>query len=248
MSYPSQNPRGPHYPRQQTYEPDPAAFHSTAYPSTSSAYPVDPTARYGVPTGVGSAWSTVPNAPAAGMAGGDGMHRRQTVRGAQRGTTRDAGLNPRLSMAPQRGLTRGKTLTRPDRSVAPAPLIAPSGVGRQGKQGGNVQTKLVDGVPTLVTREPWWQPWSLFVEVVTFWAPRPLLRKFGMTDPTKQRAWKEKCALCEICLFMMGIIGFITMGLQRTLCPQSGERSEGYFQRLGSTPGALSREHPASSI
>ncbi|GAA6003481.1 uncharacterized protein JCM10292_001612 [Rhodotorula paludigena] len=242
MSYPSQNPRGPHYPRQQTYEPDPAAFHSTAYPSTSSAYPADPTARFGVPTGAGSAWSTVPSAPAAGMAGGDGVHRRQTVRGAQRGTTRDVGLNPRLSMAPQRGLTRGKTLTRPDRFVAPAPLIAPSGVGRQGKQGGNVQTKLVDGVPTLVTREPWWQPWSLFVEVVTFWAPRPLLRKFGMTDPTKQRAWKEKCALCEISLFMMGIIGFITMGLQRTLCPQSGERSEGYFQRLGSTPGYIGIE------
>jgi hypothetical protein len=37
------------------------------------------------------------------------------------------------------------------------------------------------GVPTLVTREPWWQPWSLFVEVVTFWAPRPVLRHFGMT-------------------------------------------------------------------
>ncbi|BGP50264.1 hypothetical protein JCM10450v2_006180 [Rhodotorula kratochvilovae] len=230
MAYPSRNPNAPHYSRQQTYESDPGAFHSTSYPaaaaSSSAAYP-DPTARYGIPGAASS----------SGVAGPSGVNRRPTVRGAQRGTVRDASANPRNSLAPARGLTRGKTLTRPDRFVAPAPLIAPAGVGKQGKQGGTVQTTLVDGVPTLVTKEPWWDPWSLFVEVSTFWAPRALLRKFGMTDPTKQRAWKEKCALCEICLFMMGIIGFITMGLQRTLCPQTGHNSAEHFQRLGSTPG-----------
>ncbi|BGP01983.1 hypothetical protein JCM10021v2_005698 [Rhodotorula toruloides] len=219
MSYPSRNPNAPHYPRGQTYEPDPAAFHSTSYPSTgvaaNPAYPSDPTARYGLP-------------PGAGAGGGGGMNRRQTVRGAQRGTVREAGANPRLSMAPgpQRGLTRGKTLTRPDRFVAPAPLIAPAGLGKAAKQGGNVQTKLVDGVPTLVASEPWWSPWSLFVEIVTFWAPRPLLRTFGMTDPVKQRAWKEKVALCEIAAFLMGIIGFITIGLNRTLLAKSTSGSK----------------------
>ncbi|BGP10022.1 hypothetical protein JCM10049v2_005905 [Rhodotorula toruloides] len=231
MSYPSRNPNAPHYPRGQTYESDPVAFHSTSYPSTGAAanpaYSSDPTARYGLPPGAG------------GGGGGGGMNRRQTVRGAQRGTVREAGANPRLSVAPgpQRGLTRGKTLTRPDRFVAPAPLIAPAGLGKAAKQGGNVQTKLVDGVPTLVASEPWWSPWSLFVEVVTFWAPRPLLRSFGMTDPVKQRAWKEKVALCEIAAFLMGIIGFITIGLNRTLCPTSGPRSASMFQRLGSVPG-----------
>lgn len=233
MAYPSRNPNAPHYSRQQTYESDPGAFHSTSYPSAPahSAYTVDPTARYGIHDTAGSS---------SGVAGPSGVNRRQTVRGAQRGTVRDPSANPRNSLAPARGLTRGKTLTRPDRFVAPAPLIAPAGLGKAGKQGGNVQTTLVDGVPTLVTKEPWWNPWSLFVEVSTFWAPRPLLRKFGMTDPTKQRAWKEKCALCEISLFMMAVIGFITMGLQRTLCPQSGHNSVGHFQRLGTVPGALS--------
>jgi len=231
MAYPSRNPNAPNYSRQQTFESDPGAFHSTSYPSAPahSAYTVDPTARYGVP---GAATSSGVGA------GPSGVNRRHTVRGAERGTVRDASANPRHSVAPARALTRGKTLTRPDRFVAPAPLIAPAGLGKQGKQGGTVQTTLVDGVPTLVTKEPWWSPWSLFVEVSTFWAPRALLRNFGMTDPTKQRAWKEKVALCEICAFLMGVIGFITMGLQRTLCPQTGHNSVGHFQRLGTTPGA----------
>ncbi|BGP18458.1 hypothetical protein JCM10213_003190 [Rhodosporidiobolus nylandii] len=234
MSYPNQPPPGgPSYYRQPGYETDPNNFNSTSYPSTSG---FDPTAAYGAP-------------PGTGAASGGGVGRRQTVRGAQRGTVRDANANPRMSMAApggsggvQRGLTRGKTLTRPDRFVAPAPLITPAGLGKQGKQGGNVQTKLVDGVPTLVTQEPWYDPWSLFVEISTFWAPRALLRKFGMTDPTKQRAWKEKCALCEISMFLMGVVGFITIGLNRVLCPTSGPRSADAFQRLGSTSGYVGIE------
>ncbi|GAA5985886.1 hypothetical protein JCM10908_006319 [Rhodotorula pacifica] len=252
MSYPSRNPNAPRFDPAQTYESDPNAFHSTAYPSTSasSGYQANPTARYGVPGANGSSRL----GPGGGNGGGGpgrnpssgNVLRRPTVRGAQRGTVRDADANPYAAAAaagqanphgPQRGLTRGKTLTRPDRFVAPAPLIAPAGLGPAGKQGGKVQTKLVNGVPTLVSREPWWQPWSLFVEVVTFWAPRPVLRHFGMTDPIKQRAWKEKVALCEISAFLMGIIGFITMGLNRTLCPQSGHNSANYFQRLGTEPG-----------
>lgn len=241
MSYPSRNPNGPRINPAQTYEADPGAFHSTAYPS-SSGYTANPTAMYGVPGTAGSRGPPPGRAPSSGN-----VLRRPTVRGAQRGTVRDADANPYANgpapganggPGPQRGLTRGKTLTRPDRFVAPAPLIAPAGLGAAGKQGGKVHTKLVNGVPTLVTREPWWQPWSLFVEIVTFWAPRPVLRHFGMTDPVKQRAWKEKVALCEISALMMGIIGFITMGLNRTLCPQSGHNSANYFQRIGTEPGA----------
>jgi chitin synthase len=164
------------------------------------------------------------------------VNRRPTVRGAVRGTVREAGANPRMSMAaiPGRALTRGKTLTRPDRFVAPAPLINP-GLAPGGKtSGGAVQTKLVDGKPTLITSEPWWEPWSLFVEVSTWWAPRWLLRRTGMTDPVKQRAWKEKCALCTISAILMAIIGFITIGLNRTLCPSDATTR---FTRLGSDSG-----------
>jgi len=222
---PNQGLHGPGYTRQASYEPDPNNFNSTSYPAETTAphYPSR------------SRSTAVPTAPSGGV------NRRQTVRGAVRGTVRDVNENPRASIMPQRGLTRGKTLTRPDRFVAPAPLINPAGVGKAGKQGGAVKTELMNGVPTLTTKEPWWEPWGLFVEVSTFWAPRWLLRKFGMTDPTKQRAWKEKCALCEISMIMMGIIGFITIGLNRTLCPTDGPRSESAFTRVGSTKGEFER-------
>ncbi|GAA5940695.1 uncharacterized protein JCM15063_006329 [Sporobolomyces koalae] len=220
---------GPGYVRQSSFEPDPAHFNSTTYPSEaqSTGYP-------------SRSRSTALPAPPSGSGGG--VNRRQTVRGAVRGTVREVGDNPRASIMPQRGLTRGKTLTRPDRFVVPAPLINPTGVGKAAKQGGAVKTELLNGVPTLTTKEPWWEPWSLFVEVSTFWAPRWLLRKFGMTDPTKQRAWKEKCALCEISMIMMGIIGFITIGLNRTLCPTDGPRSQSAYTRVGSTQGLIGIE------
>lgn len=171
------------------------------------------------------------NAPAPSSSN---VHRRQTVRGAVRGTVREAGQDNRMSVGPSRALTRGKTLTRPDRFVAPAPLINPQNAPGVKPTAGVVKTELIHGVPTLTTKEPWWNPWSLFVEVSTFWAPRALLRKFGMTDPTKQRAWKEKCALCEISIFLMGVIGFITLGLNRTLCPADATDR---FARMGDEPG-----------
>ncbi|GAA6016328.1 hypothetical protein JCM11491_006817 [Sporobolomyces phaffii] len=222
---PNQGLHGPGYNHPASYEPNPSNFNSTSYPAESTGYP-------------SRSRSTAVPSPAGG-----GVNRRQTVRGAVRGTVRDVNENPRSSVAPQRGLTRGKTLTRPDRFVAPAPLINPSGApGIPGKPGGAVKTELMNGVPTLTTKEPWWEPWSLFVEVSTFWAPRWLLRKCGMTDPTKQRAWKEKCALCEISMMMMGVIGFITIGLNRTLCPTDGPRSQSAYTRVGSTKGLIGIE------
>ncbi|GAA5959739.1 hypothetical protein JCM3765_000086 [Sporobolomyces pararoseus] len=223
---PNQRLHGPGYNHPASYEPNPSNFNSTSYPAESTGYPSR------------SRSTAIPSQ----QGGVGGVNRRQTVRGAVRGTVRDVNENPRASVMPQRGLTRGKTLTRPDRFVAPAPLINPTGVGKAAKQGGAVKTELLNGVPTLTTKEPWWEPWSLFVEVSTFWAPRWLLRKFGMTDPTKQRAWKEKCALCEISMIMMGIIGFITIGLNRTLCPTDGPRSQSAYTRVGTTKGLIGIE------
>ena len=177
-----------------------------------------------------------------GASSASNMNRRPTVRGAVRGTVREAGSrDPRLSSLPPggatggmgRALTRGKTLTRPDRFVAPAPLINPGLHGGK-TAGGTVQTTLVNGQPTLITSEPWWDPWTLFVEVSTFWAPRWLLRRCGMRDEIKMRAWKEKCALCTISGVLMGVIGFITIGLNRTLCPSDATSR---FRRMGSNSG-----------
>ncbi|KAK4050776.1 hypothetical protein OIV83_003197 [Microbotryomycetes sp. JL201] len=165
--------------------------------------------------------------------------RRQTVRGPVRGTVVEAGTNPRLSMAPTRGLTRGKTLTRPDRFVAPAPLINPQLATGPQSSGANVHTALINGVPTLTTSTPWWDPWTMFVTVSTFWAPRWLLRRCGIRDPAKQRAWKEKCALCSISVILMAVIGYITLGLNRTLCPADAQTR---FARLGEASGSVGIE------
>ncbi|SCZ89307.1 BZ3500_MvSof-1268-A1-R1_Chr1-1g01095 [Microbotryum saponariae] len=164
--------------------------------------------------------------------GDERMRRRQTVRGVIPGTVREAGIDPRASFVPNRTMMRGKTLTRPERFVAPAPLINPNPT----NTGGKVQTALIDGVPTLKTEEAWYSPWRLFVEISTIWAPRWLLSACGLTDRAKQRAWKEKCALCEISLLMMGAIGFLTLGLTRTLCPSNAVSQ---FQRLGEAPGSV---------
>lgn len=169
----------------------------------------------------------------------NGNGRKNTVRGAVRGTIREqgsAGLPP-ANFVPTRALTRGKTLTRPDRFVPPAPLINPNSTGKN-TTGAVVTTKLINGVPTLVTEEPFWDPWAFFVYAVTFWAPGFLLKSCSkLDDRAKQRAWKEKVALCMIIVVMGGAVAFLTIGLTRVLCPVSTGKGPATFTRLGTEGG-----------
>lgn len=135
-----------------------------------------------------------------------------------------------VSSAVKRNLTRAKTLTRPDRHVTPAPLINPhqsSGAARA------AQT-------VLSHKESWFQPWSLYISIITCWAPAALLSACGMKEPAKQRAWKEKVALCSIAIILGGFIGFATIGLNRTLCPADQGSTPDEFIRLGEQPGPFS--------
>ncbi|OBZ66534.1 Chitin synthase 1 [Grifola frondosa] len=121
---------------------------------------------------------------------------------------------------------RAKTLTRPERSVAPVPLINPQGA------------HLPSGVPTPPQEEPL-DAWRIFSRVISFWAPDFLLESLGgLGDKGKRQAWREKIALCFIILVMCGIIGFITVGFQKTLCPESAQ-VEGRFVSLGSVANVL---------
>ncbi|WOO84845.1 Chitin synthase 1 [Vanrija pseudolonga] len=130
--------------------------------------------------------------------------------------------------APQRQPTRSggtmkrsKTLTRPERHVAPVPLINPV-----------AQTAGVNaGDPGV----DWWRITSW---IVTFWAPGPLLAACGIKEKSSQQAWREKITLCFIAIVMGGFVGFFTMGLQRTLCP--GGASNAAFIIVGSREGTLS--------
>ena len=222
MAFPPRK-NAPTYARQNSVEPPPLLRYDAPYPPSQSSHSTQP-ARRQPPS------RNTPAPPAKTPA------RNNTVRGAVRGTVRQQGSNPlpQQPFVPTRALTRGKTLTRPDRFVAPAPLINPS----TAKNGGT--TKLVNGVPTLVVRKPFWDPWKFFVYGSTCWAPAWILKSCsGLETRQKQRAWKEKVALCTIAVMMGGLIAFLTIGLTRVLCPVTSTRGPSAFTRIGTTPGQL---------
>ncbi|KAH8924218.1 glycosyltransferase family 2 protein [Atractiella rhizophila] len=133
----------------------------------------------------------------------------------------------------QRKLTRGKTLTRPERHVTPAPLINPTQA--LGQQQMPVPISKMKG-----DDDGWFKPWTFFSYCCTWWAPPFLLDWIGgMKDLPTQRAWREKVALCTIALLLGGIVGFVTIGLSAVLCPNSSNHGPAEYVRLGSLPGLV---------
>ncbi len=127
---------------------------------------------------------------------------------------------------PRHGPTmrRAKTLTRPERGVAPPPLITP-------------QSQLSPfPVPEPSSSI---DAWVIFSRLVTFWAPSFLLSSVGgLKDKAVRQAWREKMALCFIVFILCAIVGFATVGLQRVLCPQRTLETERFIS-LGTTSGTL---------
>lgn len=144
-------------------------------------------------------------------------------------STATAVSNGAATSAARRNLTRAKTLTRPDRHVQPAPLLNPH-LGPGASKAGPTPA-------VLASPRSWWQPWSFYIHLVTFWALSPILSACGMKSKSQQRAWKEKVALCSIALVMGGFVGFATIGLNRTLCPSDQTTSPDDFIRLGEQAG-----------
>lgn len=138
-------------------------------------------------------------------------------------------LNPSSSSSPNPGrggsVKRSKTLTRPDRHVAPAPLIAPPPTTFSDPSSPFPQTPTGPDFSL-----NWWRIWSY---ATTWWAPPVVLGWFGIKERQSRQAWREKITLCWIAVVLGGIVGFSTMGLQRVLCPD-GEAKD--FERLGSNP------------
>lgn len=106
---------------------------------------------------------------------------------------------------------RAKTLTRPERHVAPEPLINPAG---QADAAAHAEGSK-------------WDWWTILSKVVTFWAPAGVLSAVGIKDSQSRQAWREKITLCFLALCLGGIVGFVTMGLQSALCP-GGEKNKAY--------------------
>lgn len=126
-------------------------------------------------------------------------------------------------------LRRNKTLTRPERGVATAPLITPPTL-LPGP--GSSAVAISGGNP--------WSAWNIFCHGITFWAPPFLLSSLGgLKDKVTRQAWREKIGLCTIALGLGAIIGFLTVGLDRALCPNNTDTNPDRFIRIGSTPGLL---------
>lgn len=60
-----------------------------------------------------------------------------------------------------------------------------------------------------------------------------------MKDKPTQQAWREKVTLVFLALFMGGFVGFITMALNRVLCPSTAQESTKASTRIGVGGGML---------
>jgi chitin synthase len=126
-------------------------------------------------------------------------------------------------LQPNTTIRRAKTLTRPERNVAPVPLITPAS---QNQAAAEAEPSSDSGV------------WSVFARVVTFWAPDFLLSSLGgLKDDQTRQAWREKLTLCMIIAVLCSLVGFATVGTQKVLCPTSGG-SNG-FATYADSPGTL---------
>jgi hypothetical protein len=95
-------------------------------------------------------------------------------------------------------LQRSKSLTRPERKMSG---VTPS------------RKNILEATPT----SPY-EPWVLFYNGITCCFPGSLLKLWGKDSQEKQRAWREKVALCSICAILCGALGFLTFGLQKSIC------------------------------
>ncbi len=140
---------------------------------------------------------------------------------------------PTSRQPPLSGATirRAKTLTRPERSVAPVPLINPPALPT------STSASSPTSGPSSYNGST---SWRIFSRVVTFWAPDIFLSSLGgMKDPNVRQAWREKIALCFIICILCAGVGFATVGFQKVLCPENAS-SDVRFLRVGSSPGTLS--------
>ncbi|KAI8920800.1 chitin synthase [Powellomyces hirtus] len=64
--------------------------------------------------------------------------------------------------------------------------------------------------------------WTWTARIMTCCFLPPCLRACGQRDKAVQQAWREKVALCMIIVVLCGAVAFLTVGLRRVLCPDSG--------------------------
>ncbi|KAG6378096.1 glycosyltransferase family 2 protein [Boletus reticuloceps] len=153
-------------------------------------------------------------------------------------------IPPRQPTSTGTTIRRAKTLTRPERSVAPVPLINPPSSLAPTASGWVPGTTVGTG----------FDPWRVFSRIVTFWAPSFLLTSLGgLTDKNMIQAWREKIALCCIilvlCLVLLPLVtpplvlSRDTLSVQGTVFNVTDAQSP-----EGVNLGALTEQEPGQDI
>lgn len=68
--------------------------------------------------------------------------------------------------------------------------------------------------------------WKVYCYVITFWAPAPLLKLFGLRTKLRQFAWREKMALLSCIIYIGTFVAYLTFGFTRTVCYNEKVRTQ----------------------
>ncbi|KAF9172546.1 hypothetical protein BGX21_005428 [Mortierella sp. AD011] len=104
-------------------------------------------------------------------------------------------------------LSRGKTLSRPDRFHTPETMFK----------------KRKDDEPASC--------WVICSRLITCFALPPVMSMCGLRDKPVQQAWREKFTLCFIILMIGGMVAFLTIGFTFILCPTSARQNTQIYSR-----------------
>ncbi|ODV77973.1 glycosyltransferase family 2 protein [Suhomyces tanzawaensis NRRL Y-17324] len=95
--------------------------------------------------------------------------------------------------------------------------------------------------------------WKAYCYAITFWAPAPLLKLFGLKTKDRQFAWREKIGLITCILYLGAIVAYICFGFTRTVCYDSQVRTrnnrvpKGFLIINGKTYDLDRSSHPAAA-
>lgn len=95
--------------------------------------------------------------------------------------------------------------------------------------------------------------WKVYCYAITFWAPAPLLKLFGLPTKDRQFAWREKIGLISCILYIGAFVAYLTFGFTKTVC--SGEQvrtrinhvNGGYLIINGRAFDLTSSQHPQAA-
>ncbi|CUM68413.1 uncharacterized protein PRCAT00006136001 [Priceomyces carsonii] len=95
--------------------------------------------------------------------------------------------------------------------------------------------------------------WKVYCYLITFWAPAPLLKLFGLPTKLRQFAWREKIGLISCILYIGTFVAYLTFGFTKTVCSNKQIRTRinhvnsGYLIINGRSFDLTSSKHPKAA-